>query len=156
MDDTLIAQQGLLERIEDAALTIRETPVAESTDGKIASCFGVLDRYWSHLENNHVELPMSAVPRDHRYFTENDFAQAERSYIETQARFFDLQSSLHPTPIRSGPPADGQSRGATRLSRITILPFSGRREDWESFRDLFRSLIHDDPILSDVDKLYYC
>ena len=44
---------------------------------------------------------------------------------------------------------------ATRLPRIVIPSFSGQREDWKSFRDLFRSLIHEDSNLSNVDKLYY-
>lgn len=42
-----------------------------------------------------------------------------------------------------------------RLQQINVPPFSGRREEWESFRDLFRAIIHGDPRLSDVAKLYY-
>uniref|UniRef100_A0ABD2W323 Uncharacterized protein n=1 Tax=Trichogramma kaykai TaxID=54128 RepID=A0ABD2W323_9HYME len=33
--------------------------------------------------------------------------------------------------------------------------FDGTPQEWESFRDLFRSLVHSDPALTDVERLHY-
>ncbi|CAB0028265.1 unnamed protein product, partial [Trichogramma brassicae] len=50
-------------------------------------------------------------------------------------------------------PASAQSH--SRLPQINVPDFSGRREDWESFRDLFNALIHQSSHLSNVERLYY-
>jgi hypothetical protein len=42
-----------------------------------------------------------------------------------------------------------------KLPRINLLSFSGRYEDWDSFKDLFSSLVHDAPSLPDSTKLQY-
>ncbi|XP_023248123.1 uncharacterized protein LOC111643961 [Copidosoma floridanum] len=41
------------------------------------------------------------------------------------------------------------------LLNISLSVFSGNREDWESFQDLYFALVHDDSSLTDVQKLYY-
>lgn len=42
-----------------------------------------------------------------------------------------------------------------KLPRIELKSFSGRYEDWSSFRDLYSSLIHTNDLLSNVQKLQY-
>ncbi|GAB1868083.1 t-SNARE coiled-coil homology domain-containing protein [Camponotus japonicus] len=43
----------------------------------------------------------------------------------------------------------------TSLPRIKIQPFSGAYGNWPAFRDLFSSIIGDNPAISDVEKLHY-
>ncbi|KAI4472701.1 hypothetical protein M0802_016560 [Mischocyttarus mexicanus] len=45
--------------------------------------------------------------------------------------------------------------GTAKLPRVPLPSFSGRVEEWESFRDLFTTLVHDSPELSDSTKLQY-
>ena len=115
----------------------------------------MLNQHWANFEGNHVALLQSATPRDHPYFAEGDYAQAERAYITARGHAYDIRARLNSHPPANDAAASDHARGATRLPRIVIPPFSGLREDWESFRDLFRSLIHVDVDLSNVDKLYY-
>jgi hypothetical protein len=42
-----------------------------------------------------------------------------------------------------------------KLPRINLLSFSGKNEDWESFKDLFCSLVRDVASLPDSTKLQY-
>lgn len=42
-----------------------------------------------------------------------------------------------------------------RLPKIQIPTFTGKYEEWKSFYDLFRTLIHDNEHLSRVQKLHY-
>ena len=155
MDATLSTQTGLNETLQDAAATIQHTPEASWTEGLLASRSQMLDRYWSSFEAAHVMLLQSDTPRAHPYFANKVHHRAEEAYITARGRLYDVGARLHPEPLARSTPAPDQTRGATRLPRITIPHFSGRREDWESFRDLFTSLIHEDSNLSNVDKLYY-
>lgn len=41
----------------------------------------------------------------------------------------------------------------TRVKGIEVPVFSGERKSWESFRDLFQALVHNDQTLSEVDQL---
>ena len=58
-------------------------------------------------------------------------------------------------PLASSTHIPDNPRGATGLPRIVIPSCSGQREDRDSFRDLFKSLIHEDSNFSNVGKLYY-
>ena len=53
----------------------------------------------------------------------------------------------------------GSDRGSgsrvAKLPRIPLPSFSGKYEDWDSFSDLFTTLVHDVPGLSDATKLQY-
>jgi hypothetical protein len=42
-----------------------------------------------------------------------------------------------------------------KLPRINLPSFFGRYEDWESFKDLFSSLVHDVASLPDSTKLQF-
>ncbi|XP_059217641.1 uncharacterized protein LOC131994780 [Stomoxys calcitrans] len=51
--------------------------------------------------------------------------------------------------------AEGKEiRSNIRLSEVRIPEFSGKIEDWESFHDLFKNLLHNSPHFSEVEKLY--
>ena len=74
---------------------------------------------------------------------------------------YDVQRRLAPPTWNgsigvSGSQEDSQAFNASysHLPQINIPTFSGRREDWESFRDLFRTLIHEAHV-SVVARLYY-
>lgn len=43
----------------------------------------------------------------------------------------------------------------TMLPRIQLPTFSGKYEDWPSFRDLFKSIISKDASIFAVEKLHY-
>ena len=155
MDGTLTAQEGLKLVIKEATHVIQATIDDEWTDGLLISRLEMLDRHWGNFEENHVAILQSDTPRDHPYFLERDYGETERAYTTARGRIYDVRARLHPTPLASSTHIPDNPRGATRLPRIVIPSFSGQREDWKSFRDLFRSLIHEDSSLSNVDKLYY-
>lgn len=47
------------------------------------------------------------------------------------------------------------SKSRTTLPRIQLPQFSGRYEDWPSFRDLFQSIISKDSSTTQMEKLHY-
>ncbi|CAB0044668.1 unnamed protein product, partial [Trichogramma brassicae] len=67
-----------------------------------------------------------------------------------------LQSELRrPERVMAHLEAPASAQSHSRLPQINVPDFSGRREDWESFRDLFNALIHQSSHLSNVERLYY-
>lgn len=58
--------------------------------------------------------------------------------------------SAPPTPARDVTPEP-----RVRLPKLSIKPFSGDITQWTTFWDSFKSAIHENPALSDVDKFNY-
>lgn len=62
--------------------------------------------------------------------------------------------SAPPTPARDVTPARAPEP-SVRLPKLSIKPFSGDITQWTTFWDSFKSAIHENPALSDVDKFNY-
>lgn len=81
--------------------------------------------------------------KSHSYVKSNYLCQVEDVDVQQHANLLELEQSL------STKSAAGISRGSTveqqhlkaSLPRIQVPPFSGKFEDWPTFRDLFTSLI---------------
>lgn len=46
-------------------------------------------------------------------------------------------------------------RRRVKLPEIQLVKFDGKLENWTTFRDTFKSLIHDSESISDIEKYYY-
>ena len=151
------AQTALMTVIEKLAETIINTPDEEWTVGLVKARLEVLSSYWSNFQSNNVSLLTQDDTNESRYLCGKGYGAAEDNYIAARSQLYDIQARLSSVSTRDEPCATTQShsKGTHRLPRITIPMFSGRREDWESFRDLFKFLIHEDLTLNNVEKLYY-
>lgn len=59
------------------------------------------------------------------------------------------------SPRQACTPASSLTAPSVQLPRITLPRFNGDYVAWESFRDMFVSLIHNNPTLTDVQRLHY-
>lgn len=92
--------------------------------------------------------------------TEEEFSEERRTF---QTLYYKLKASLKtkvpPLPIapltRNPPNPVAQAVPSLRLPEINIKEFSGKFDEWESFSDLFISLIHSYQQLTLVQKLHY-
>ena len=75
--------------------------------------------------------------------------------MTTRAHLYDVKHDTNHEPNDENAAAPATNRNIQRLPRINIPEFSGHREDWEAFRDLFKSLIHQDSSLTNVEKPFY-
>ncbi|KAI4476196.1 hypothetical protein M0804_013782 [Polistes exclamans] len=64
-----------------------------------------------------------------------------------------LTSPHAPSPTQSQ--LSAKSNGHIRLPQIELPQFSGLYEEWYSFRDTFKSLIHENSWLSQIQKFHY-
>ncbi|XP_058448656.1 uncharacterized protein LOC131428628 [Malaya genurostris] len=91
---------------------------------------------------------------------EDQFSDERREF---QNMYFVLKASLQgklPTrpplaPPLPSMPASAQPIANIRLPEISLKQFSGKIDDWVSFRELFVSLIHNNQQLGAVQKLHY-
>ncbi|XP_055526901.1 uncharacterized protein LOC129719531 [Wyeomyia smithii] len=84
---------------------------------------------------------------------------AEEEYYEIKTALISLRSKADAPAGRSAhndAPAVAQPQGSrVKLPDIKLPTFSGKVKDWVTFRDTFRSLIHNNRQLDDVDKFTY-
>ena len=164
----LRAQTALRPTIQHLANSIMDLPDEDWTTGLVESHFETLQSYWSDFTNNHVRLLTRNEDRSHEYFQANEYNMAEATYLTAKGYLYDLRARVLGTSttsveIHNGPsPSTGQttdchnaSNRRRRLPNIELPRFNGTIADWESFRDLFRSLVHEDPNITDVERLWY-
>ncbi|XP_076398051.1 uncharacterized protein LOC105662716 [Megachile rotundata] len=85
------------------------------------------------------------------YVQQDVFTTIEEAYLNTSAMIAQQLADRTPS-LRS---EVEQIAAQPQLPKIDLPTFSGDPLKWESFRDLFKSLVHDVPHLSDVKKLLY-
>ena len=110
-----------------------------------------LERYWAEFQENHGKLSELPDLRDNAYSTEDWYSTAEFAYTTALGFIYDEVAKLAPVEQAAG----RQLPGTGSLPKISLPSFSGQQEEWEPFRDLFRSLIHLNGGLSGVQKLHY-
>lgn len=82
-----------------------------------------------------------------------------------QTMYYKLKASMSSKSVAAAAPSSSSTRfppvplvqpaASLRLPEITIKEFSGQFEEWESFCDIFTSLIHSNCQLTHVQKFYY-
>ncbi|XP_058448639.1 uncharacterized protein LOC131428610 [Malaya genurostris] len=116
-------------------------------------------------EDEKPDLKESAEQRVERL--ESLAIQREDEYDEAirvvEEEYFEIKSSLIMLRARSSLPARQTSANEdatvpisrVKLPDIKLPSFGGKLKDWVTFRDSFRSLIHNNRQLEDVDKFIY-
>ncbi|XP_062540862.1 uncharacterized protein LOC134208916 [Armigeres subalbatus] len=78
---------------------------------------------------------------------ENRFCKAKAALVDRRVR--------KPPGNSSSVVATGTSISRVKLPEIKLPTFDGRLRDWVSYRDAFRSLIHENRDLTDMDRFTY-
>ncbi|XP_037921406.1 uncharacterized protein LOC119658213 [Hermetia illucens] len=120
----------------------------------------VLNRKWKTYEDNHFSANQSLAQTKEllqKYLTKYDEAEAE--YKVCSIEFAEGLSEFRKRARHTNDSADGTLQSvepdAIRLEQIKVPTFDGTCPAWISFRDLFKSLVHDNGRLSGVQKLQY-
>ncbi|XP_062701379.1 uncharacterized protein LOC134285171 [Aedes albopictus] len=110
-------------------------------------------------EDSASEVKIAENTRSEREKRKKSF---EESLYNVQEQYFEVKAALiQLRPKKETPRAtienvvEVQPVSRVKLPDIKLPSFSGRIQDWTSFRDTFRSLIHNNQQLADVDKFTY-
>lgn len=138
----------------------------------LVESYRVFNENFFELEINNAQTNQLGPEDLTAMFAEN--RRLENLYFETKDYMISLIEELddtnaEPAPSRPqlhtsmfhstlrGPQAESpnQHRNAGKLPPLAIKKFSGRIEDWEEFADLFMSLITNNALLPEVQKMHY-
>lgn len=155
--ETLLkGQETLRHAIINLHDTMISTPKENLSIGFLRSQTELLKSYFSTFQENHLKLVCKESIEGETYFSDNHFQHVESYFTQALSFIYDAQAIIersigNPTQLQT------QSRPTlpTHLPKINLPPFSGNGDDWETFRDLFQSIVHNDPSLKPVQKLYY-
>lgn len=119
----------------------------------------LLQDKWKEFSENHRVIVKKGVPEGSDYLRQDYFAEIEETYLD-QADQLDAWIERLTIPeeetfnVNNPAPAKDLDDDL-RLPRLNLPTFSGDLLQWESFRDLFRSLVHESTRLSKVRKFTY-
>ncbi|XP_011698874.1 PREDICTED: uncharacterized protein LOC105456492 [Wasmannia auropunctata] len=132
---------------------------ANVTAAVVELCLKLLDAKWTKTKKQHSELCADYGDKleKHEYVTNDFISEIEALYVQQRATFMDLGKALGASaPAQATkPPTVDLSVQRTTLPQIPLPEFSGRFEDWPTYRDLFESLVIDEKSLSNIKKFQY-
>ncbi|XP_055603976.1 uncharacterized protein LOC129752213 [Uranotaenia lowii] len=155
---------NLLESLEDFLQNYKN----DSDHGSIQPRLAKLDEAYDTFCDLRTQIEVilddgedDSVDEDDRKETQKK--ESKKLFKEFMNQYFSLKqqllSKIRPVPAGSTQHTSSQFDSAlpchTRYPELTLPIFSGELSKWINFRDNFRSLIHENPLLNDVDKFNY-
>ncbi|XP_055584839.1 uncharacterized protein LOC129737704 [Uranotaenia lowii] len=156
---------SLLESIEDFLVGYDDNRDQGALHPRLAK----LDEAYDRFSDLHIQMEMLLDEIEADNDSVDDGKQEARrkehkhAFKEFVNQYFSLKqqllSKMDPTPVRSSGHQSNVSESVltchTKYPELTLPIFSGKLSDWINFRDNFRSLIHDNKLLNDMDKFNY-
>lgn len=167
MEDLLVYQIELLDSIRNAEKNYKKTPKDRIKRPYLETRLEMLEELWNNFKDGHKNIILSITSdkqRKNSYFKEKTYEVFQELYVQYKSsvkealqQFQDAvqQASTSFTTEGQGSFATGSDSNEIKLPQINIPTFSGKYEEWQTFYDLFTSLIHKNTKLSPVHKLHY-
>ncbi|XP_031788866.1 uncharacterized protein LOC116417890 [Nasonia vitripennis] len=128
----------------------------------------LLETYWSEYTQRDLVLQANrSAFKGEAYFENDEYLEVESSYVESKADMFqlieDLEIAARPPVTVTGaqnnqvvhaPPVPGPSEFAN-MPKCQIPKFSGKAEEWETFKEQFSSMVKNKANLPDAIKMQY-
>lgn len=160
----LIALQSeLVDNLKKAEKNFKKSPKERIKLVYVETKLGILEQLYLDFKNYHKQIITSATKDDKKasYFTEDVYETFEELYVDYKTLLTEqLQALLPPVRVQaaavSTPGGKFESEhGDVRLPRVNLPTFSGKYEEWQSFYDMFSTLIHNSKSITSVQKLHY-
>ncbi|KMQ90572.1 bel12-ag transposon polyprotein [Lasius niger] len=152
MEQLIDAQHEVHGRISRCVENLKKIKSAKVSMDTINAATRLLDNKWNKFEEQHEQLQAEfwREIKEHDYTKEDFPSEVEQTYLNQRAELAELAKKLNEQtePERATTPRKS-------LPRIQLPQFSGKFEDWPSFRDLFGSIVVGDKSLSKVEQLHY-
>lgn len=109
-----------------------------------------LESYWSRFSSEHEDILSFANNEDRvtSYYQENSFQAVEDLYTETVSKF-----NMYLTCKHVDKPSCASQQ--LKLPTIEVPKFNGNLNNWISFYDTFKRMVHENDALNDVQRMHY-
>lgn len=155
-------QEELSKLINKASNNYSKSPKARITSSYIETRLETLNKYWQKFQDNHDQITDKVDKAEQAklaYFKEDLYDQVEELYTDYHSKMKeDLKSFYQPSTSATTPSTNVTSSSPScevRLPQINLPTFTSGYEEWQSFHDLFVSLIHNNERLTLVQKMHY-
>ncbi|KOB73089.1 Uncharacterized protein OBRU01_06324 [Operophtera brumata] len=154
MEQLLFLQEDISSRVTRGRSNFMKTPKERLTIDLAQTKLEALEKLWEQFVETHAELCKTADPKLLKaslYMTQDLYESTEELYIDYKCL---LKKALPVRQSAQSEASDSQSEGKSggnsffKLPKIIIPKFSGNYNEWTTFRDLYKSLVHD----IDMDK----
>lgn len=153
--ELLVKQAQQMGCVQRALANFKKLGQARMTPAVTSQRLALLKESFARCQETDLEI---AVQTDGKaqptlpYWTESQFLRCEEAFHEA-ADF--MAEILARTATGPAAPTEDSTRTSSRLPRLPLPTFSGDFNDWEAFRDKFRSLIINDSTVSNVDRMHF-
>ena len=159
LEDLIAEQAETAGRIERFLINLRKLGANNITLSVLETRQELLQAYWKSFSEGHRLVIREPDAKDTDYVVHDRYADIEEIYLQHSVVLKDMIRKLNPSTKDETRSASTSRRvdndEDSTLPKIPLPTFSGDLLEWESFRDRFRSLIHDSTRLSKVRKLQY-
>ncbi|XP_029169628.1 uncharacterized protein LOC114939494 [Nylanderia fulva] len=161
----------LMNLIANSLDNLTKVGLSNITVQRVQACLTSIKDNWEKFSVSHDAIGLAISELDsvdqlqlneNEYFSENLYSMTHESYLEAVERMSIILDSVQKTLPRT-PSSQSLSQASSfptfyrhaRLPRIDLPKFNGIPSEWLSFKDLFTSLVLNNPTLGSVEKLQY-
>ncbi|XP_059047431.1 uncharacterized protein LOC131842882 [Achroia grisella] len=154
-------QVNLQKSIQKALVNFNKSPKQRVTLEYVEVRADNLDKDWLLFRSNHYKLLEEYYDKieNDEYFKNEIYDSVEDTYMEYRALLKSTSNKLavkiKETDSNKSDQSKGNNSSLIKLPKISIPLYSGKYSEWNSFRDLFISLIQNNNTLDNVQKLHY-
>ncbi|XP_029162870.1 uncharacterized protein LOC114934343 [Nylanderia fulva] len=171
--EELIAKQTqLMNSVNQALINFKKMGQSNMTHAVTVSRLARLKEQFDKIRVLDAKLQATASGKTKAtdpYFIEAQFVACEDNYDECSDYMAEVAARTNPR-LAAGPAPESAAEPAaayasidtsvgarpiSRFPRIELPAFDGSIHRWETFRDRFKSMIIDDPCLSNVERMHY-
>ncbi|XP_063827877.1 uncharacterized protein LOC135077272 [Ostrinia nubilalis] len=153
-------QFDLASRIEKAKTNFKKSPKDRLTKEYLEGRLELLEGLWNEFLLGHRELLRTTEPKilsESTYMQNETYDKTEDCYIDFKCKLKGGLTKFVIIPSSSNNDSNQPTVQApnVKLPKVNIPVFSGKYSEWNTFRDLFQSLIHSNKTLGNAQKLLY-
>ncbi|XP_058798035.1 uncharacterized protein LOC131668142 [Phymastichus coffea] len=155
----IVLQQQRHDEIKRIGDHIRHRAANTLSKTIIQTRINMINDLWADVRKTHTDIALRAEAFENAYITENKYAALQDIYENTLDVLLTAlpqsPSNEERNPRRREREDDDHDDCSAKLPRLDLPTFSGKHEDWDSFADIFTTLVHNAPRIADTTKLQY-
>lgn len=159
VEELLAQQEHVMNTIHRALPNFKKLGKAKWTAAVIRQRLTFLKETFNKCQELDIKLNVNTTEvqkASSNYFASKLFFQCEDYYNEAADFMADALGTIKSSQTSALQNSSLEPvRHSSHLPRIDLPTFDGTSRNWESYRDRFPSLIHQDRTLSDVERLHY-
>nr|XP_053618948.1 uncharacterized protein LOC128680134 [Plodia interpunctella] len=157
MEALVAIQMEYLSNLQRAEKNYRKSPKERIKKSYVETRLEMLDQKFMDFKEGHKQVILNASKdRNEAYFTNGVYDEYEDLYVQYKTTLREALESFLPSTSTSTVAGErSNSNDAIKLPRLILPTFSGAYQDWQTFYDMFLSLIHNNKNITPVQKLHY-